>query len=103
MENLGSQLKAARQAQNVTLKTLAQKSGVHWVTLSRFENGRADLGVRKLNRVAQALGLELTVRPTIQGYTLDDLAGGFLHVTTPKANALNQRRPLLKQVRGLRR
>lgn len=77
-DDLGTQLKAARRAQHSTLKALAQKSGVHWVTLSRFENGHADLGVRKLSRVVEALGLQLALRPSGQGYTLDDLAAGFL-------------------------
>jgi len=102
METLSSQFRAARRAQNVTLKTLAQKSGVHWVTLSRFENGHGDLGVRKLNRVAQALGLELTVRPAKQGYTLDDLAAGFLQEKVTNTKSPSQSLPLMKRVRGLR-
>lgn len=103
MENVGAQLKSARRAQKMTLKDLAQKSGVHWVTLSRVENGYADLGLRKLNRVAQALGLQLTLRPTQQGYTLDDLAKGFLRESNVKSSSSSDRAPLLKQVRGLRK
>lgn len=71
--DLGQQLRAGRRAQKLTLKDLAKRSGIHWVTLSRFENGATDLGVRKLTRVARALGLEVTLRPLQQGYTLDDL------------------------------
>lgn len=103
MEQVGTQLKVVRRAQKMTLKDLAQKSGVHWVTLSRFENGHADLGVRKLNRVAQALGLQLTLRPTQQGYTLDDLAQGYLRESNVRSSSSTDRAPLLKQVKGLRR
>ena len=87
----------------MTLKDLAQKSGVHWVTLSRFENGNTDLGVRKLNRVAQALGLQLTLRETQQGYTLDDLAKGFLRESQVTSSSPSDRAPLLKHVRGVRK
>lgn len=103
MDRLATQLRAARVAQKVTLKALANKSGVHWVTLSRFENGRSDLGVTKLDRVAQALGLELTLKPAKHGYTLDDLAAGYLRETHPKTHSQAQKTSLLKQVRGLRR
>jgi len=78
MNELGEQLKALRRAQKITLKELAQRSGVHWVTLSRFENGYSDLGARKLARVAQALGQKLEMHSATQGYTLDDLAKGYL-------------------------
>ena len=77
-ESLGQQLRAARYARKMTLRELAERSGVHFVTLSRFENGSTDLGARRLNRVAQALGLEVVLRPTSRGYTLDDLAKGVL-------------------------
>ena len=103
MERLASQLRAARVAQKVTLKDLANKSGVHWVTLSRFENGRVDLGVTKLERVAQVLGLELTLKPAKHGYTLDDLAAGYLEESDRKREAGHRTTSLLKQVRGLRR
>ena len=103
MEDVGAQLKSARRVQKMTLKGLAQKSGVHWVTLSRFENGHADLGVRKLNRVAQALGLRLTLQPTQQGYTLDDLSKGFLRESDVRSSPSTDKPPLLKQVRGLRK
>lgn len=88
LSTLGSQLRTVRKSQNLTLKDVASRSGVHWVTLSRLENGAADLGVRKLTRIAQALGLELTLHPVGQAYTLDDLAKGYWKEnTTPNAAA----------------
>lgn len=74
IQDLGNQLHLFRKQQKLTLKDLGTRSGVHWVTLSRFENGYGELGVRKLARVAQALGLELALKKCNEGYTLDDLA-----------------------------
>lgn len=101
MDQIPDQLRRFRRQQGVTLKELARRSGVHWVTLSRFENGLADLGVRKLVRVGQALGLSLTFRPAAQGYTLDDIAGGFLQERTePKSR--DKVKSVLKRSRGLK-
>lgn len=78
-EDLGQQLRSVRKEHKLSLKDLAQLTGVHWVTLSRFENGYAELGVRKLARIAQALGLQLILQRAHHGYTLDDLAKGLLN------------------------
>lgn len=83
--DLGQQLKAARKEKKMTLKELAELSGIHFVTLSRFENGLSDLGVRKIIRLAKTLGLEVTLHRLQQGYTLDDLATGALKTTEGKA------------------
>jgi len=82
--DLGQQLKAARKTEKLTLKELAERSGIHFVTLSRFENGLSDLGVRKIIRLARALGLEVALHPLQQGYTLDDLAAGALNQKTKR-------------------
>jgi transcriptional regulator with XRE-family HTH domain len=76
---IGAHLRSERKAQHMTLKELSKRSGVHWVTLSKLENGSADLGLRKLTRVAQALGLNVTLQRPNTGYTLDDLAKGILN------------------------
>lgn len=72
---LGTLLRQARKAKKLTLKQVAQQAGVHFTTLSSLERGQvSDLGVRKLIRVAETLGLELELRPAGQRYTLDDVA-----------------------------
>ncbi|MCY7387891.1 MAG: helix-turn-helix transcriptional regulator [Burkholderiales bacterium] len=79
---IGATLRQARKAKKLTLKQLAQQSGVHFTTLSALERGTIpELGVRKLLRVAETLGLELTLRPYGQRYTLDDLAAERATIT----------------------
>lgn len=98
LANLGQQLKHVRQARKMTLKELAQRSGVHWVTLSRFENGLTDLGVQRLTRVARALGLEVVLRRSQRGYTLDDLARGELTDKEQPAPLKTRHKPFLESI-----
>lgn len=75
LSELGSLLRQARRARNLTLQQVARQAGVHFTTLSALERGQvSDLGVRKVLRVAETLGLELVLRPTGHRYTLDDVA-----------------------------
>ena len=75
LTELGSVLREARKARKLTLQQLASRVGVHFTTLSALERGViSELGVRKILRIAEALGLELVLRPGGQRYTLDDLA-----------------------------
>ncbi|MGQ0545059.1 MAG: helix-turn-helix domain-containing protein [Betaproteobacteria bacterium] len=98
---IGAELRSQRKAQQMTLKDLAKKSGVHWVTLSKLENGVADLGLRKLVRVAQALGIELALQRPNAGYTLDDLAKGFLKEEVKESSEPHSKKaPLMWRIRS---
>lgn len=75
LSELGDALRKARKERHLTLKELASQSGLHFTTLSALERGAvSELGVRKIMRVAETLGLELVLKPVGQSYTLDDVA-----------------------------
>jgi transcriptional regulator with XRE-family HTH domain len=62
LQELGSQVRKARQAQGLTQAALAGRVGLTRETLSLLENGRVrDLGARKVLNVLDALGLEIEV------------------------------------------
>lgn len=54
---LGAQLRAARTAKGITLRSLARMLGLSPATLSQVENGRTGLSVNRLSQIADALGL----------------------------------------------
>lgn len=87
LSELGATLRKARKERRLTLKQVAEQAGVHFTTLSSLERGAiSELGVRKLLRVVETLGLELVMRPAGQRFTLDDVAkerGGMLSSGNP--------------------
>ena len=54
-------VKARREALNVTQETLAQLSGVALRTLKQFESGKGNPTLQTLQKLGDALGLEVTV------------------------------------------
>ena len=54
-------VKARRESLNVTQETLAQLSGVALRTLKQFENGKGNPTLQTLQKLGDALGLEVTV------------------------------------------
>ncbi|WAL69520.1 helix-turn-helix domain-containing protein [Amycolatopsis cynarae] len=58
-ENVGAQVRAARTARGLSLRSLARALGISPATLSQIENGRTGLSVQRLRGIADAL--ELTV------------------------------------------
>lgn len=50
-----SPLRAARQAQGLTLDAVAAKAGIHKAQLSRFERGESGLSLAALYRLARVL------------------------------------------------
>ena len=75
LSELGDVLRQARKSRNLTLQQAAAQAGIHFTTLSALERGQvSELGIRKVLRVAEVLGLELVLRPSGQAYTLDDVA-----------------------------
>lgn len=61
--SIGEPLRQAIAAAEPHIKDLARRSGVHHTVLYRFVAGERDITVAVADRLAAALGLELTVRP----------------------------------------
>ena len=58
-EDFGKKVEEARIVKRLTQKELADKAGVLQNTISRIENGRFNPGLDILQRIAEALGMEL--------------------------------------------
>jgi transcriptional regulator with XRE-family HTH domain len=70
---IGISIREARKSKKITLMELGHKLGMSPSTLSLLENGSIEeLGIRKVMRVMDALGLELSSRPIQMGYTFED-------------------------------
>lgn len=70
---LGQSLAQLRRERGLTQKELATLSGLGQSTLARFETGGvAEFGARKLLRLLEVLGHEMTYAPMKTGFTLDD-------------------------------
>jgi transcriptional regulator with XRE-family HTH domain len=54
---LASRLQAAREAAGLTLHAAADRSGVHLVSISRFEKGRRVPTIPTLCKLAEAYGV----------------------------------------------
>lgn len=71
---LGKTIREARRRQKLTQSALANVTGIGRSTLSQIENGAVtDIGIRKIIRVLDYLGLELTTRPQGAPPTLEEL------------------------------
>ena len=71
--DLGQELARLRKERGMTQKELANLSGMGQSTLARFETGGvAEFGSRKLLRLLEVLGHEMTYVPMNRSFTLDD-------------------------------
>ena len=71
---IGAQIRAYRTDRQITQQQLAQALGMSRTTIGQIENGTVqEIGVRKLIRILEFLGLELRVRPLGRPPTLDEL------------------------------
>lgn len=71
---IGAQLRAARRNGGLTQTQLASSLGMSRATISALESGRCEeLGVSKLIRLLELVGLQLTVAPRRNRPTIDDL------------------------------
>lgn len=71
---IGEQIKKARKARRITQGEIAKALGMSRTTIGQIESGAIqEIGVRKLIRILEFLGLELRVRPTGRPPTLDEL------------------------------
>jgi len=74
MFDLGSTIRQARKGKRLTQAQLAEMAGIARKTLSQIETGTvSDIGIRKVTRTLEVLGLELTVRPAGAPPTLEEL------------------------------
>jgi transcriptional regulator with XRE-family HTH domain len=73
LPELGRAVAGLRKRRNMTQKELATLSGLGMSTLARFETGGvAEFGARKLLRLLEVLGHEMTFTPGRASFTLDD-------------------------------
>lgn len=71
---IGKQIRENRKARKITQAALASHLGMSRTTISQIESGTVqEIGVRKLMRVLEFLGLGLRVRAAGQPPTLDEL------------------------------
>lgn len=71
---LGEQIKRERKKRRLSQADLAQLLGMSRATISQIENGTVqEIGIRKLIRILDVLGLELRVRAAGAPPTLDEL------------------------------
>jgi transcriptional regulator with XRE-family HTH domain len=74
MQDLGIRIRQARKEKGLTQAQLADMAGITRKTLSQIETGTvSDIGIRKVGRTLDVLGLELSVRPAGAPPTLEEL------------------------------
>ncbi len=72
--DIGQQIRKVRKSRKITQAELAKNLGMSRTTIGQIENGTVqEIGVRKLIRLLDFLGLELKVRPAGRPPTLEDL------------------------------
>jgi transcriptional regulator with XRE-family HTH domain len=72
--NIGKQIREARKSRKITQADLAKTLGMSRTTIGQIENGTVqEIGVRKLIRLLDFLGLELRGRPAGKPPTLEEL------------------------------
>ena len=72
--NIGQQIRQARKERKISQAELAKVLGMSRTTIGQIENGTVqEIGVRKLIRILEFLGLELRVRLAGQPPTLEEL------------------------------
>jgi transcriptional regulator with XRE-family HTH domain len=73
LSHLGLALAALRKERGLTQKELGALAGLGQSTLARFETGGvAEFGARKLLRLLEVLGHEMSFTPSLGRFTLDD-------------------------------
>lgn len=71
---IGKEIKKERKQRKLSQAKVAKDLGMSRVTIGQIESGTVrEVGVRKLAKVLEYLGLELRVRPAGYPPTLDEL------------------------------
>ncbi len=74
MFSIGKEIRQARKNRKLSQEQLAKALGMSRTTIGQIENGAVqDIGVRKVIRLLEFLGLELRVRPSGAPPTLEEL------------------------------
>ena len=74
MYDLGLRIRQARKKKGMTQAELATMAALSRKTLGEIESGTVtDIGIRKVERLLELLGLELAVRPAGAPPTLEEL------------------------------
>ena len=72
--DIGEEIYKARKGRRISQAALGKALGMSRTTIGQIEKGSVqDIGVRKLIRLLEFLGLELRVRPAGKRPTLDEL------------------------------
>lgn len=72
--HIGEQIRSARKRLKITQAQVATELGMSRATISQIESGTVqDIGIRKVIRIMEYLGLELRVRTAGAPPTLDEL------------------------------
>lgn len=75
---LGQAIRQARKLRKVTQQQIADDLGMSRATISQLEAGTVqDIGIRKVMRILDYLGLELRVRKAGAPPTLEELREGL--------------------------
>ena len=61
IEDIGKKIKELREEQGLTIRELADKTGVIYVNISKLENGKYNAGIPILNKLLDALDAELKI------------------------------------------
>ncbi len=71
---IGEKIKAERKRRKLTQRQIAEALGMSHATISQIEAGIVqDIGIRKLTRILEYLGLEIRIRTAGAPPTLDEL------------------------------
>lgn len=71
---IGKQIRLERKNRKLSQSSLAAALGMSRTTIGQIEKGTVqDIGIRKVIRLLEFLGLELTVRPLGKPPTLEEL------------------------------
>lgn len=74
--DIGNEIRAERKRRKITQDQLAKTFGMSRSTVSQIEKGIVqDIGIRKVIRILEYLGLDLRVRPRGAPPTLEELRG----------------------------
>ena len=72
--SIGKEIRKVRKGRKLSQADLARHVGMSRTTIGQIENGTVqEIGVRKLMRILEFLGLELRVRPSGAPPTLDEI------------------------------
>jgi transcriptional regulator with XRE-family HTH domain len=77
IHEIGKTIQNLRNEQGVSQRTMSEHLAISRATINGLENGRAgDVGIRKVMKILDYLGMELTVRDKSPFPTFEELRDG---------------------------